>query len=84
MTDVVEKLKNILHNIKFKLKLIVFIPKLQKFLRKGGGKPPRLAHYVQLGVPGPILKHLRIGCSYFEIFAYLKISPPPLGCGRPW
>ena len=35
MTDVVEKLKNILHNIKFKLKLIVFIPKLQKFLRKG-------------------------------------------------
>ena len=42
--------KYILHNLKFKLKLLVFIPKLQKYSAQGGLCP--LAHYVKLGNPG--------------------------------
>ena len=50
-----------LHNIKFKQILLVFIPKLQKC--SPPLQPPR--------DPGPILKHLRICCSCSsEIFVY--------------
>ena len=62
--------KNILRNIKFKVKLLVFLPKLQKLFTKGGSAHlaiPRHAHYVSLGYPVPILKYLYFFCSYLDI-----------------
>ena len=67
--------KNILRNIKFKVKLLVFLPKLQKLFTKGGSAHlaiPRHAHYVSLGYPVPILKYLYFFCSYLDILC------PPL------
>ena len=57
ITHVVKQLENILQNIYFKLKLLVFIPKLHKFAMQGG-LCPRLVHYVSLGPKPPLFATL--------------------------